>query len=120
MPIALDGMCVCACARACACVVCHNEKKVLGEWQARQAVPVILQVVASTMQRKNTARTRGPFHQSITAVLTEEKIREAVYLTYTCCIPPVSGPRLRQEQTLRMTVGPRTSTESKEKEEEGK
>ena len=29
--------------------------------------------------KKNTTRARGPFLQSITAILTEEKKREAVY-----------------------------------------
>ena len=37
---------------------------------------------------------RGPFHQSITAILTEEKREEKQFTkTYTCCRLPVSGPR---------------------------
>ena len=73
-----------ACVRACvyvrllACVcVCHNEKKVPDEWQTRQATPVILQVSSSKHNAKKiTTRVRGPFHQSITAILTEEKREE--------------------------------------------
>ena len=57
--------------------VCHNEKKVPDEWQARQATLAILQVSSSKHNAKKiTTRVRGPFHQSITAILTEEK-REA-------------------------------------------
>ena len=50
--------CVCACARVCSrtrarvCCVCHNERKVPDERQARQAIPAILQVAATTLQRK--------------------------------------------------------------------
>ena len=69
----VHGVCV-----VCACV-CHNEKKVPDEWQARQATPAILQVSSSKHNAKKiTTSVRGPFHQSITAILTEEK-REAVY-----------------------------------------
>ena len=87
--------CVCVCVRgrvcvwvhACACVhvrgcmrpcvcVCHNEN-VPDEWQARQATPAILQVSSSKHNAKKiTTRERGPFHQSITAILTEEKREE--------------------------------------------
>ena len=55
-------VCVCACVRACvrACVcVCafHNEKKkVPDEWQARQAIPAILQV-SSTEQAQRKQNT---------------------------------------------------------------
>ena len=63
-------MCVCLC-------VCHNEKKVPCEWQARQATPAILQASSSKHNAKKIAtRVRGPFHQSITAILTEEKREE--------------------------------------------
>ena len=64
------GMSVHECVR-----VCHNEKKkVPDEWQARQATPAILQVSRSKHNAKKiTTRVRGPFHQSITAILTEEK-----------------------------------------------
>ena len=69
---------MCACMLMCACVcVCHNEKKVPDEWQTRQATPVILQVSSSKHNAKKiTTRIRGPFHQSITAILTEEKRKE--------------------------------------------
>ena len=57
--------------------VCHNEKKVPDVWQARQATPAILQVSSSKHNAKKiTTRVRGPFHQSITAILTEEKREE--------------------------------------------
>ena len=65
-------MCVCVCV-----CVCHNEKKVPDEWQARQARQAILQVSSSKHNAKKiTTRVRGPFHQSITAILTEEKREE--------------------------------------------
>ena len=57
------------------------------EWQARQAIPAILQVGSSKHYAKKKTRVRGPFHQSITAILTEEKKKQftkpthvAVYL----------------------------------------
>ena len=57
----------------CVCVY-HNEKKVPAEWQAGQAIPVILQVSSSKHNaKKNTTRVRGSFHQSFTAIRTEEK-----------------------------------------------
>ena len=66
----------CARARARVCV-CHNEKRVPDEWQARQATQAILQVSSSKHNAKKiTTRVRGPFHQSITAILTEEKREE--------------------------------------------
>ena len=44
------------------------------EWQARQAILAILRVSSSKhTAKKITARARCPFHQSITAILTEEK-----------------------------------------------
>ena len=44
------------------------------ERRARQAVLAILQVSSSKHNAKKiTTRVRGPFHQSITAILTEEK-----------------------------------------------
>ena len=48
-------------------------KKVPDEWQARQAIPAILEVSSSKhYAKKITTRVRGPFHQSIIAILTEE------------------------------------------------
>ena len=44
----LSTVCVRACVRVCVCV---TMKKVPDEWQARQAIPAILQVAASTTQR---------------------------------------------------------------------
>ena len=61
------------CVRACVCV-CHNEKKLPDEWQARQATPAILQVSSSKHNAKKiTTRERGPFHQSITAMCVCER-----------------------------------------------
>ena len=57
----------------CMCVCVTMEKKVPDEWQARQAIPAILQVSSSKHNAKKITRERGPFHQSITAILTEEK-----------------------------------------------
>ena len=63
------------------CVCVTKKKKVPDEWQAWQATPAILQASSSKHNAKKiTTRERGPFHQSITAILTEEKKRrEAVY-----------------------------------------
>ena len=59
------------------CVCVSQWKKVPDEWQARQATPAILQVSSSKHNAKKiTARERGPFYQSITAILTEEKREE--------------------------------------------
>ena len=71
---------VCECVCVCVCVT-MKKKAVPDEWQARQATPAILQVSSSKHNAKKiTTRVRGPFHQSITAILTEErKRREAVY-----------------------------------------
>ena len=53
------------------------KKGVPDEWQARQATQAILQVSSSKHNAKKiTTRVRGPFHQSITAILTEEKREE--------------------------------------------
>ena len=63
--------------RACVCVCITMKKKVPDEWQARQATPAILQVSSSKHNAKKiTTRERGLFHQSITAILTEEKREE--------------------------------------------
>ena len=81
---------MCACVRACvrelvrACVcvrarvrVCGTVKKVPDEWLAQQATPAILQVSSSKHNAKKiTTGVRSPFHQSITAILTEEKREE--------------------------------------------
>ena len=75
-------MCVCVSVSVSVSVcVCHNEKKC-------QAIPAILQVFSSKHNaNKSTTRGRGPFHQSITAILTGEKTEavtnptnDAVYL----------------------------------------
>ena len=51
-----------------------NEKRVPGEWEARQAILAKLQGNSSKHNaKKKTTRTRGPIHQSITAGLTEEE-----------------------------------------------
>ena len=100
-----------------ACAVCVTMKKVPDEWQARQTIPGILQVSSSKHNAKKiTTRVRGPFHQSITAI--EEKqftkpTHVAVYLFRDL-------DRDRSLRTLRMTVGHRASTESKEEKKEGK
>ena len=62
-------VCVCVCVRACVRAwVC------VSQWQARQATPAILQVSSSKQNAKKiTTRVTGPFYQSITAILTEEK-----------------------------------------------
>ena len=59
------------------CVCVTMKKGVPDEWQARQATQTILQVSSSKHNAKKiTTRVRGPFHQSITAILTEEKREE--------------------------------------------
>ena len=61
-----------------------QRKKVPDEWQARhvQVTPAILQVSSSKHNgKKITTRVRGPFHQSIAAILTEEKKREEKQFT---------------------------------------
>ena len=63
-------MCVCVCV----CVCVSQLKKVADEWQARQTRPTKIQGSSSMHNpKKITTRARGPFHQSITAILTEEK-----------------------------------------------
>ena len=78
-------VCVCVCVRVSVCVcVCHNEKKVPDEWQARQATPTILQVSSSKHNAKKiTTRVKGLFHQSISAILTEEKREEKQFTKST-------------------------------------
>ena len=67
------GVCVCVSVPMCVTM----QKRVPDEWQTRQATPVILQVSSSKHNAKKfTTRVRGPFHQSITAILTEEKREE--------------------------------------------
>ena len=73
--------------------VCHSEKKVPDGWQTRQAIPPILQVSSSKHNaNKNTTRGRGPFHQSITAILTEVCVcvcacaRVCVYVCVCVCV----------------------------------
>ena len=60
----------------CMCVCVSQWEKVPDEWQARQATPAILQVSSSKHNAKKITRERGPFHQSIIAILTEEKREE--------------------------------------------
>ena len=56
--------------------VCHNEKKVPDECQAQQAIHATLHLSSRKHNaKKNTTRARGPFHQSITASLSDEKKR---------------------------------------------
>ena len=70
-------VCMCVCGVVCVCVCVSQWKKVPDEWQARQATPAILQVSSSKHNAKKIATgVRGPFHQSITAILTEEKREE--------------------------------------------
>ena len=60
----------------CVCV-CHNKKKVPDEWQARQAIPAILQVSSSKHNaNKNTTRGRGLFHQPITVLSSSQEKKE--------------------------------------------
>ena len=54
-----------------------------GEWQAQQAIPAILQVNSGKHNtNKNTTRVslRGPFLESITAILTGEKDKQLLIL----------------------------------------
>ena len=64
------------------------------EWQARQATSAILQVSSSKHNaNKNTTRERGPFHQSNTAILTEEKREEKQFTKPTHVQSTCFGPR---------------------------
>ena len=117
-------MCVCVCQRkkkdsVCVCVTI---KKVPDEWQARQTIPGILQVSSSKHNAKKITRVRGPFHQSITAILTGEKREEKQFTkpTHVAVYLFRDLDRDRSLRTLRMTVGHRASTESKEEKKEGK
>ena len=66
----------------CVCV-CHNEKKVLDEWQARQMTPAILQVGSSQHNgKKSTTTARGPYCLSIFAILTKENEKQFTKPTY--------------------------------------
>ena len=103
--------------------VCVTMKKVPDEWQARQTIPGILQVSSSKHNAKKiTTRVRGPFHQSITAILTGEKREEKQFTkpTHVEVYLFQDLDRDRSLRTLRMTVGHRASTESKEEKKEGK
>ena len=74
-------VCVRACVCVCVCVCVSQRKKVPDKWQARQATPAILQVSSSKHNAKKiTTRERGPFHQSVTAILTEEKREEKKFI----------------------------------------
>ena len=73
------------------CVCVSQWKKVPDEWQARQATPAILQLSSSKHNAKKiTTRVRGPFHQSITAILTGEKREEKQFTKPTCVSVSVS------------------------------
>ena len=103
--------------------VCVTMKKVPDEWQARQTILGILQVSSSKHNAKKiTTRVRGPYHQSITAILTEEKREEKQFTkpTHVAVYLFRDLDRDRGLRTLRMTVGHRASTESKEEKKEGK
>ena len=89
--------CVCACARAGVVCVCVTMKKKRCQTNGKhKRHPAILQVSSSEHNAKKiTARERGPFHQSITVILTEEKREEkqftkpthvAVYLFRDECV----------------------------------
>ena len=68
----------------CRLCVCVTMKKVPDEWQARQAIPAILQVSSSKHNAKKvTARVRGPFHQSINAILAEAKREKKQFIKPT-------------------------------------
>ena len=121
--------CVCVCVsvkdeRQCVCVcVCVTMQKVPDKWHARQTIPAILQVSSSKHNAKKiTTRVRGPFHQSITAILTGEKREEKQFTipTHVAVYLFRDLDRDRSLRTLRMTVGHRASTESKEEKKEGK
>ena len=57
------------------------------EWQARQTILAIFQVSSSMHNAKKiTTRARGPFHQSITASLTEEKREVCVCVRAGVCV----------------------------------
>ena len=62
----------------CACVcMCHNEKKCRTNGKHDKRHRRYFQVSSSKHNAKKIAtRVRGPFHQSITAILTEEKREE--------------------------------------------
>ena len=68
--------------------VCVSQwKEEPDKWEARQATPAILRVSSSKHNpKKITTRVRGPFHQSITAILTEEKREEKQFTkpTHVC------------------------------------
>ena len=98
-------------------------EKVPDEWQARPTIPAILQVSSSKHNaNKITTKVRGPFHQSITAILTGEKREEKQFTkpTHVAVYLFRDRDRDRSLRTLRMTVGQRASTESKEENKEGK
>ena len=59
------------------CVCVTMKKKGARRMANTTSAPVILQVSSSKHNAKKiTTRVRGPFHQSITAILTEEKREE--------------------------------------------
>ena len=69
-------VCVCVCVYARARAGCVTMKrKVSTTSDTRRSFK---QAIASITQRKYTASSKGPFHQSITAILIEKK-REGIY-----------------------------------------
>ena len=107
---------VCACVQSCVCVcvgggggecsACHNEKKAPDEWQAREAIPVMLQVSGSKHNaKKSSTRARGLFHQSCVCLLIQtsahvviawctsnfvgQTVKNTVILTLGCWVQPL-------------------------------
>ena len=65
--------------------------------------------------KKNT-RARGPFHQSITAILTEEKKKRSRLLNLHMLQSTCLGTKIETGVDSNMTVRPRASTERKKEE----
>ena len=73
-------VCTCVCTRVCVCV-CHTEKKVPDECMASTTSETgDFSSSNKHNAKKMTTRVRGPFHQSITAILTEEKRENRSFL----------------------------------------
>ena len=84
-------MCVCVCVCVCVCArvrvrvcghVCHNEQKVPNECQARQSTQATLVSSGEKNAKKNTTTASSLSHQSITAILTEEKQKQSAKPTH--------------------------------------
>ena len=87
-------VCVCVCERE---RERDNEKKLPDEWQARQAILAVLQVAASTMQRKVQEEEARFISRSLSS-LQKKKGKQFTKPAHVACSFPVSGPRSRQEQ----------------------